>query len=159
MSNSLSLKLRMIWLSSFLALIIIIQAGVVINTNRTVLQQVDRISLIEIPLLNYTHELKLSVVQVQQWLTDISATRALDGLNDGFDEAEDNAQKFRQLIVQLKQLDKDNIASYDKMSVAFEAYYEAGKAMAQAYIDQGASGGNKTMANFDAVMLRQFIAK
>ena len=33
-------------------------------------------------------QMKLDVVQVQQWLTDISATRGLDGLDDGFDEAE-----------------------------------------------------------------------
>ena len=36
------------------------------------------------------------------------------------------------------------------MSRAFEAYYKAGKVMAQAYIDEGASGGNLTMASFDA---------
>jgi hypothetical protein len=33
-------------------------------------------------------DLQLNIVQVQQWLTDISATRGLDGLNDGFSEAE-----------------------------------------------------------------------
>ena len=139
----------MIWLSSFLALIIIIQAGVVINANRTVLQEVDRISSVDIPLLNYTHELKLSVVQVQQWLTDISATRGLDGLNDGFDEAEKNAQHFRELIIKITKLDKENTNSYKSMSAAFEQYYEAGKTMAQAYIDQGPAGGNLMMANFD----------
>jgi methyl-accepting chemotaxis protein len=139
----------MILLSSFLALIIIIQAGVVINANRTVLKEVEKISLVDVPLLNYTHELKLSVVQVQQWLTDISATRGLDGLNDGFDEAEINAKHFRELIIKITELDKDNTSSYKNMSVAFEQYYEAGKTMAQAYIDQGPAGGNLTMANFD----------
>jgi len=34
------------------------------------------------------------VVQVQQWLTDISATRGLDGLDDGFDEAAKSYERF-----------------------------------------------------------------
>lgn len=31
--------------------------------------------------------LKIDVIQVQQWLTDVSATRAHEGFDDGFDEA------------------------------------------------------------------------
>ena len=37
-------------------------------------------------LINSFKDIEMDVVQVQQWLTDISATRAKDGLNDGFDE-------------------------------------------------------------------------
>ena len=36
-------------------------------------------------------DMKLKVVQVQQWLTDISATRATEGFDDGFTMAEENA--------------------------------------------------------------------
>ena len=39
-------------------------------------------------------QMKLDVVQVQQWLSDIAATRAMDGLNDGFDEADKSADSF-----------------------------------------------------------------
>ena len=38
--------------------------------------------------------MQLQVVQVQQWLTDISATRGQDGLDDGFKEAEKAHQMF-----------------------------------------------------------------
>ena len=38
--------------------------------------------------------MKLDVVQVQQWLSDISTTRAQDGLNDGFDEAQKSYEFF-----------------------------------------------------------------
>lgn len=31
--------------------------------------------------------LKINVIQVQQWLTDVSATRGHEGFDDGFDEA------------------------------------------------------------------------
>src|SRR5262245_26922828 len=39
-------------------------------------------------------KLKYHTVQVQQFLTDISATRGLNGLNDGFDEAAEHAKSF-----------------------------------------------------------------
>ncbi len=105
----------------------------------------------EVPILDKAHQVKLSVVQVQQWLTDISATRGLDGLNDGFDEAAANAEHFMQLIEELRQLDPENRAKYDAMVPTFEAYYEVGKKMASAYIEQGPAGGNKMMGEFDTV--------
>ena len=104
-----------------------------------------------IPILEKSHALKLSVVQVQQWLTDISATRGLDGLNDGFDEARNNAEKFRALTAELSQLDPERAQRYREMSDAFEAYYEVGKRMAAAYVEQGPSTGNKLMGEFDGV--------
>ena len=32
-------------------------------------------------------DMQMQVVQIQQWLTDISATRGQDGLDDGFTPA------------------------------------------------------------------------
>ena len=91
------------------------------------------------------------MVQVQQWLTDISATRGRDGLNDGFDEAENNAKQFRALIDELQLLDSQNAERYQAMLPVFDAYYEVGKKMAQAYIDEGPAGGNQMMGQFDEV--------
>ncbi len=128
---------------------------ILIQTAHTIwgVNQIDRQStqLVnrEIAVLNAAHELKLSVVQVQQWLTDISATRALDGLNDGFDEAAVNADHFKSLIRRLKSIDPDNHAQYDAMLPVFDNYYATGQKMAQSYIDQGPAGGNKIMAEFD----------
>ncbi len=104
-----------------------------------------------IPVLVKSEELKLAIVQVQQWLTDISATRAMDGLNDGFDEAEKNAQQVYTLLDELRVLDSKNQSGYANMLPAFKAYYEVGKRMAQAYIDEGPEAGNRTMAEFDEV--------
>ena len=42
------------------------------------------------PTQGKLHLLEMNVVQIQQWLTDISATRALDGLNDGIEKATEN---------------------------------------------------------------------
>jgi methyl-accepting chemotaxis protein len=103
-----------------------------------------------IPLLNKAHQLKLAVVQVQQFLTDISATRGQDGLDDGFDEAETNAKKYRQLIGELKQIDSEHASHYDEMQKIFDVYYSEGKRMARAYVELGPAGGNKMMSGFDA---------
>jgi len=33
-------------------------------------------------------DMEMQIIQIQQWLTDISATRGQDGLDDGYTEAE-----------------------------------------------------------------------
>jgi len=100
-------------------------------------------------------DIKFDVVQVQQWLTDISATRGLDGLNDGFDMAAEFANK---LPVDLKAADElataigrdDLRAALAEVDAAFPAYYAAGQEMAKRYVAEGPAGGNALMTNFDA---------
>lgn len=96
-----------------------------------------------------TEELKLSVIQVQQWLTDISATRGAKGYDDGFDEAEAWAQKFHQQLSELKQLNPSREGEYEEIKTSFEAYYAVGKKMAQGYINGGPEAGNIIMGEFD----------
>ncbi|PMX05123.1 hypothetical protein C1Y23_34990, partial [Pseudomonas sp. GW460-12] len=38
----------------------------------------------------------------------------------------------------------------DGVSSRFDAYYQSGRAMARAYVDQGPAGGNPLMPRFDA---------
>ena len=56
--------------------------------------------------------MKLDAVQVQQWLTDISATRGLDGLNDGFDEAENSYQSFLAGLDGFEEMFREELAKY-----------------------------------------------
>lgn len=95
--------------------------------------------------------LKLNVVQVQQWLTDISATRGAEGYDDGFDEAEQHAAAFRSIVAELKKLPGTDQSRLDALLTSFEPYYETGKEMAQSYITYGPEGGNEMMASFDSV--------
>jgi methyl-accepting chemotaxis protein len=99
---------------------------------------------------------------VQQWITDISATRGLDGLNDGLDEADAYAVKFREDMARARQLlmseshVEDNshgmvMVALDRVEEAFGPYHEAGRRMAKSYIEYGPSEGNKMMSAFDAV--------
>nr|WP_315021367.1 HAMP domain-containing methyl-accepting chemotaxis protein [uncultured Aminipila sp.] len=95
-------------------------------------------------------EMKRSVIQVQQWLTDISATRAAEGLDDGFDEAATNAENVRTLVSELKVLNPDKTAELDNIQKDFEIYYQTGIKMANAYIEGGTEAGNATMGEFDS---------
>lgn len=96
-------------------------------------------------------EMKLSVVQVQQWLTDIGATRAQDGLDDGFMLAEQNAEKFKENLEIVRTLQPAKAKELDEILVAFDNYYEAGVTMAQGYVHGGPAEGNKIMGEFDQV--------
>ncbi|MCU7916994.1 MAG: methyl-accepting chemotaxis protein [Candidatus Thiodiazotropha sp. (ex Epidulcina cf. delphinae)] len=94
-------------------------------------------------------DLQLNIVQVQQWLTDISATRGLDGLDDGYAEAKKHATRIRSLVEEVSILDKGNADFYREMQITFENYYQTGKEMATRYVAEGPSGGNPFMETFD----------
>ncbi|MFJ7731611.1 methyl-accepting chemotaxis protein [Lysinibacillus sp. NPDC097231] len=94
-------------------------------------------------------EMKLSVVQVQQYLTDISATRALNNLDDGFKQAENYSEIFYRDLEKLKNLQPQYQEKLDAIKVAFDDYYSTGKKMANSYIQDGPEQGNKIMLEFD----------
>lgn len=99
---------------------------------------------------------EIDVIQVQQWLTDISATRAAEGFDDGFDEAKRHQESFLQHIRDFKALyqsknNTEKVNELEDFNTAFNDFYEMGKRMAQAYIEDGPEGGNKIMGQFDEV--------
>ena len=149
--RKLSIKSRFTLIIGLIVVTSMVQGILLFSSNANILKQTSKIADIEIPLLNKAHDLKLSVVQVQQWLTDISATRGQDGLNDGFEEAEKQAANFHRLITELQTLDPENQQQYQAMKPVFDAYYTTGKMMAKAYIEQGPEGGNTLMESFDTV--------
>tara|TARA_R110002012_G_scaffold101334_5_gene240374 strand:+ start:305 stop:2023 length:1719 start_codon:yes stop_codon:yes gene_type:complete len=107
------------------------------------------------PLAIEIQNIKFHVVQVQQWLTDISATRALDGLNDGFDTAAEHAALFNEAVAAVESHLRvlgltEQLALVEPVRAAFGPYYNAGQAMANAYIDGGPESGNKMMGGFDS---------
>jgi len=96
-----------------------------------------------------------AVTQVQQWLTDISATRGRDGLDDGFEKARAQAETVRSELAAARDRAEalgletvvEEIAAVRE---AFGPYYEVGQRMAEAYVEAGPAGGNAMMGEFDA---------
>ncbi|MBC8413320.1 MAG: methyl-accepting chemotaxis protein [Nitrospira sp.] len=114
--------------------------------------------------------MKRNVVQIQQWLTDISATRGLDGLNDGFDEAAknylfvvDGLERFKTKYQSENK--SEGLTRVKELRQRVDDYYSIGKKMARAYIEGGPEMGNKIMAEFDTAaaalteVLEPFVAE
>lgn len=95
-------------------------------------------------------EIKLDVIQVWQWLTDISVTRATKGLDDGFDKAEEFAGLFHKNVSDLLAIHPDNRQTIDELNKSFQEFYTKGKWMAEQYIAGGTEAGNVTMKEFDS---------
>ncbi|MBF0349030.1 MAG: hypothetical protein HQL81_15295 [Magnetococcales bacterium] len=93
-------------------------------------------------------------VQVEQWLVDISATRGLNGLDDGFKLALKNATLFRQgvpilaRILEKQHPEKDESSRIHALEETFDRYYQTGLDMANAYIHSGTLRGNDIMKTF-----------
>ncbi len=109
-----------------------------------------------IPLVSLVGEIRFDVVQTQQWLTDISATRGLNGMNDGPEKAADYARRFEEHAAKAAELARmlnlpQVVAEIERTHKAFGPYYEMGRRMAQAYVDGGPAAGNPIMGQFDKV--------
>ena len=144
-----TMRYKFLLFGFILGFLLIGQIGLIFAYISSASDAMKHFAVVETPILNKAHELKLAVVQVQQWLTDIGATHGQDGLDDGFEEAENSARRFGDLLRELLALDGANSQRYRAMEPAFAAYYETGQRMARAYIEQGPAGGNKLMAEFD----------
>jgi|GEM_PF-563483 len=157
--NGYALKTKLYLLTSLFVIVLVLQWTISMMASRDVIDNAHQLSAYHIPLMDKSREMQVAVIQVQQWLTDISATRGRDGLNDGFDEAEKNALRFRGLIHELIKIDPANQQKYEKILPVFNNYYETGKRMAQAYIAGGPEAGNQLMTSFDnaAAGIYQFI--
>lgn len=98
---------------------------------------------------------RLDVVEVQQYLQDISATRGLDGLDDGDAKAAESAAAFDRDIATALSLSQqaglpELAAALEGAKRNFPAYYETGRKMAAIYVANGPEAGNRTMPEFDA---------
>ena len=117
------------------------------------------------PILKNANTMVEDVIQVQQWCTDISATRALDGFNDGIEQADEYAADFRTRLADLLVLDAKNFDVLNALKEPFEEFHETATRMANAYVKDGPAGGNLIMGELDedaeAIqnMVREYYAK
>jgi methyl-accepting chemotaxis protein len=108
-----------------------------------------------LPLERAGARLAVEVTQVQQFLSDVSATRAQDGLGDGFEEAETHLKAGEVALAGMTRLaaqarDPELDAGIAEVTAALRPYYAVGVEMAHAYVDGGPAAGNRLMPRFDA---------
>ena len=115
-------------------------------------------------------ELQLSVLQVQQWLTDVSATRAEAGFDDGYSEAGKHFMNANLIVDRLikthKELGEEKmVAELEGFKRDLQEYYNIAVEMANVYIKEGTSEGNKLMKKLDpfaqklSIALEKFISQ
>ncbi len=102
------------------------------------------------PYALLAEEMAFNTVQVQQFLTDVSATHN----SDGFKDAEQSAKEFRAGVARFKQYyqqqnDSKKLRELEELDTLFNRYYEEGRHMARVYTTQGVEAGNRIMADFD----------
>ena len=146
---------RLLITSAIISLIIMSVSGIIVYKSiNTVQEAIHENSNEVLPHTFMFIELKLDVIQVQQWITDISATRGYEGFNDGLDESKKYFNAGNKLLdVLIKDHKAYNEAQMVKDLQAFKrdfaGYYAVGVRMAQAYIEGGPEAGNLVMSELD----------
>lgn len=100
------------------------------------------------PLIITSLSLQKDIIQIQQWLTDVSATRGKPGFDDGFDEAAVYYEEAKKKIANLKELGIE-AEFLNSFSNDLDDYYQTGLDMANTYISDGTDAGNVYMGEFD----------
>ena len=113
-------------------------------------QGVQRVDEQSLPLVLAVDQMDLGRSEVQQFLTDVSATHD----PAAYKEAEASAALFQSAAKTVRQVlehDGDNagIQELGAIETAFAAFYASGKTMAQAYVSDGIDAGNLLMKGAD----------
>jgi methyl-accepting chemotaxis protein/aerotaxis receptor len=108
-----------------------------------------------IPLLATVGHIRYDIAQIQQFLSDVSATQAKDGMGDGFDLAQKQMDALAKDVAAAKDIagklnETEFVSALDNVTRDAAPYYAGGVEMAKAYVAQGPAGGNKLMSGFDA---------
>jgi methyl-accepting chemotaxis protein len=123
-------------------------AGVAISS---LSQDIRTLQTQDLPNVLLVDEMNLSRSDVQQFLTDVSATHDPAGYKD----AEDAAQRFQQGVQKFRQIfqdekNADGLKEIEQLDADFAKLYTMGKAMAAAYLAQGMEAGNVLMKGADS---------
>ena len=100
------------------------------------------------PLMITALSFQKDVIQIQQWLTDVSATRGMPGFDDGFEIAADYYESAKGRIEDMRGLGVE-AELLDILSGELDGFYYMGIDMANAYINEGTDEGNRYMEQFD----------
>lgn len=146
---ALSLKAKLVGAIALVAILIGLQAALTRGLIASSAERMEDAQSVGVDGALLGKRIKLDVVQVQQWLTDISATRGRDGLDDGFDLAAEYAADFEVAVAELEALRPELAPELEELRAVFETYYSTGAKMANAFIAGGPEQGNLMMGEFD----------
>lgn len=113
-----------------------------------------------LPFAEFATDMVIDVIQIQQYLTDVSATHD----PKAYQEAEKYFSDFKVKLAQLQlseAINAEQKTDLTAINLAFEQFYALGKQMAATYNDQGIEQGNRMMQVFDesSIQLTALVGK
>jgi methyl-accepting chemotaxis protein len=144
-------SLHKISLLLFIALIIVTTINIVtiVKLNAKLMRDQSQLSTLSAAAYKAS-DLRFHIAQIQQFITDVSAT----GDRDGFKEAETHYQSVQTLLDELTVLQPESKASIVASRDGLKIFYDTGRQMAEVYITNGRESGNAMMkqpeTGFDA---------
>lgn len=127
--NSKTISGKVVLIFTAFVVVILFSAIFIVSQVRLVDQMES--NLVDSGILGWLWLGAYNFIPFRQWLTDISATRAQDGPNAGFDEAEKHAVLLRNRVDDFVDLRPEFSAHLNEIMAAFVPYYATGKRMAQ----------------------------
>ena len=105
-----------------------------------------------LPAAMASKDVKFGICDIQQFLTDASATKNLQSIKDSQESAKllrENLQILRKIYNETEQ--KERIAQIDQIDKNLVEYQKIGEDMALTYINKGTAEGNVKMDKFDKI--------
>ncbi len=124
------------------------------QATNSIFNNAEHIQQESIIFANTAQQMKVDAIQIQQWFTDISATRGLNGFGDGFTEAEKSYHSFLAGLSRFEEMyqqenNPERLKRIAELKNNIKDYYNSGEKMARTYIDGGHQAGNNLMSDFD----------
>ena len=135
----------------FIVLLILMALGVILLNTQSVVGKIAHLEEESFPFTLVAEDMSHAVTEVQQYLTDVSATHD----PAGYAAAEKSAEVFRAGLEKYRAMfseenDRQALAEIEALAALFDKYYVEGRAMAETYVSQGIEAGNAAMVDFDA---------
>ncbi len=152
--NNIKIKQVLVF-SAVTTVLIVLLSGIMNQTSLSNIEERANEEMGEVlPNLFDFLDLKISVIQVQQWLTDVSATRAAEGFDDGFDEAKAHFERGNELLARLIKMhaaldETEMVRDLNTFKSNFQSFYDTGVQMANVYVKDGPEAGNQWMLKLD----------
>ena len=149
--NNLGIGIRLGGGFSILVLLFIASFLKVGLSNNHLEKMVEHTDAESLPFILAVEEMNASRIEVQQYLTDVSATHNPGGYQDAEKSAatfHTDLEKFRQMYK--REGDQASLAKIAALEKDFDEFYALGKTMAESYVSKGMESGNIVMEKFDA---------
>ncbi|MBF0424212.1 MAG: HAMP domain-containing protein [Magnetococcales bacterium] len=126
--------------------------ALILSATRQVTERTQYIQQTALPLMILADRMEASTIEVQQFLTDVSATHN----PDGYKSAQKAATVFRDGLVRFQeffrgQQDEKGLGLVKDLTKGFDSFHATGSRMAEAYVSGGREAGNAIMEEFDKV--------